>query len=96
MGKEFAILIAVHLSAAELNCPYRIEEGRLTRLLRANDLALRDVFTRTRSPDLQREVEKLHAGFRSDKPGACETAWKNFGPGAPFEGFLQLRKPAAP
>lgn len=96
MGKEFAILIAVHLSAAEINCPYRIDEGRLTRLLRQNELTLRDVFTHSRSPDLQAEIDKLHSAFRTNRTGACETAWRNFGPGAPFEGFLQARKSGAP
>jgi hypothetical protein len=91
VGKEFAILIAVHLSAAELHCPYRIEDGRLTRLLRHYELTIRDVFTVRRSRELQGEVDKVNAGFRDDRTRACDTAWKNFGPGAPFEGFLQSR-----
>ena len=91
MGKEFAILIAVHLSAAELHCPYRIEDGRLTRLLRHYELTIRDVFTVRRSRELQGEVDKVNAGFRDDRTRACDTAWKIFGPGAPFEGFLQPR-----
>src|SRR4051812_44880564 len=32
-GEEFAVLIVLHLTAAEMNCAYRIEEGRLKRLL---------------------------------------------------------------
>lgn len=39
-GGEFAILIAVQLSVAELNCPYRIEESRLRRLLAHHGLSL--------------------------------------------------------
>ncbi|HEX8168216.1 MAG TPA: hypothetical protein VF601_20810 [Beijerinckiaceae bacterium] len=91
MGKEFAILIAVHVSTAEINCPYRIEEGRLLDILKQHELSLRDVFTATRSPDLQAEIDKVNAAFRSDKLRACETAWKNFGPGGPFGGLLQRR-----
>jgi hypothetical protein len=91
MGKEFAILIAVHVSTAELNCPYRLDEGRLVGILRQHDLGLRDVFSIARSPDLQAEIDKINAAFRSDRPQACETAWKNFGPGAPFGGLLRRR-----
>jgi hypothetical protein len=91
MGKEFAILIAVHVSTAEINCPYRIEEGRLLGILKPYELNLRDVFTASRSPDLQAEIDKINAAFRSDKPRACEIAWKNFGPGAPLGGLLQRR-----
>jgi hypothetical protein len=91
VGKEFAILIAVHLSAAELHCPYRIELGRLSRLLSHHQLTIRDVFTVRRSRELQAEIDKVNASFRDDWERACDTAIRSFGPGAPFEGFLQLR-----
>jgi hypothetical protein len=91
VGKEFAILIAVHVSAAEINCPYRIQEERLRTILNHYQLTMRDVFTVSRSPDLNAEVEKVYRSFRSDKPRACDIAWKNFGPGAPFGGLLQPR-----
>ena len=88
---DFAILIAVHLTAAEMNCPYRIEEGRLRRLLGRHGLALRDAYTATRSPQLGAEIDKVMESFRIDRDKACAAAWKHFGPGATFEGFLQPR-----
>jgi hypothetical protein len=91
MGNEFAILIALHLAVAEMNCPYRIEEGRLGRLLRHHGLTIRDVFTVARSRELQSEVDKVKISFREDRGRACEVAVKNFGPGAAFEGYLQPR-----
>ena len=90
-GGEFAILIAVQLSVAELNCPYRIEESRLRRLLAHHGLGFRDIYTLPRSQSLKEEIEKVASSFKTDKAVACATAWKNFGPDAPFEGFLQRR-----
>jgi len=91
VGNEFAILIAVHLSTAELHCPYRIEEGRLSRFLRHYELSVRDVFSARRSRELQDRIEAMRAGFREDRERACDAAWKTFGPGAPYEGLLQPR-----
>jgi hypothetical protein len=91
MGKEFAILIAVHVSTAEIHCPFRIDEGRLLGVLTPYELSLRDIFAVSRSPDLQAEIDKINTAFRSDKPRACEIAWRNFGPGAPLGGLLQRR-----
>jgi hypothetical protein len=91
LGKEFAILIAVHLATAEMNCPFRIDEGRLARLLSQHGLTVRDVFTVARSRELQEEIEKIRAGFRDDWERACDAAIRGFGPGAPFEGYLQHR-----
>lgn len=88
---DFAILITVHVTAAELNCPFRIEEGRLQRLLRHHGLALGDAHTAARSRQLKPEVDKVLEGFRVDRQKACDIAWKHFGPGATFEGFLQRR-----
>jgi hypothetical protein len=88
---DFAILIAMHVTAAEMNCPYRIEEGRLRRLLHHHGLALGDAYTASRSRQLKPEVDKVMEGFRTDRQKACDTAWKHFGPGATFEGFLQPR-----
>ncbi|MFL5166840.1 MAG: hypothetical protein ACJ8D8_11585, partial [Microvirga sp.] len=90
-GGEFAILIAVQLSVAELNRPYRIEESRLRRLLAHHGLGFRDIYTLPRSQSLKDEIEKIASSFKTDKAVACATAWKNFGPDAPFEGFLQRR-----
>ena len=91
MGKEFAVLIAVHLATAEMNCPLRIEEGRLARLLSHHGLTVRDAFTVPRSRELQEEIEKVRAGFRDDWERACDAAARSFGPGAPFEGYRQPR-----
>jgi hypothetical protein len=91
VGKEFAVLIAVHLSAAELHCPYRLDEARLRRFLTHYQLGIRDVFMVARSRELQAEIDKIKAGFHHEPEKACGTAWRNFGPGAPFEGFLQPR-----
>ena len=88
---DFAILITVHVTAAEMNCPYRIEEGRLRRLLRHHGLTLGDAYTASRSRQLKAEVEKVIEGFRGDREKACAIAWKHFGPGATFEGYLQPR-----
>jgi hypothetical protein len=88
---DFAILITVHVTAAEMNCPYRIEEGRLRRLLHHHGLALGDAYTASRSRQLKPEVDKVMEGFRTDRQKACDRAWKHFGPGATFEGFLQPR-----
>jgi hypothetical protein len=88
---DFAILITVHVTAAEMNCPYRIEEGRLRRLLRHHGLTLGDAYTASRSRQLKAEVDKLMEGFRADRQKACDIAWKHFGPGATFEGYLQPR-----
>jgi hypothetical protein len=74
-----------------MNCPYRIEEGRLRRLLRHHGLALGDAYTAPRSRQLAAEVDKVMEGFRTDRPTACATAWKHFGPGGTYEGFLQPR-----
>jgi hypothetical protein len=93
MGKEFAILIAVHLSTAELHCPYRLEPGRLSRFLQQYELSMGDVFSAPRSRELQERIETLRAEFRDDWERACDYAWRSFGPGAPYEGFLQLRNP---
>ena len=90
-GEEFAVLIVLHLTAAEMNCPYRIEEGRLKRLLNHHGFTLGDVYALSRSETLSAEFEKIVAKYRSDRQQACEIAWKNFGPGAPYEGFLQAR-----
>jgi hypothetical protein len=91
MGKEFAILIAVHVSTAEINCPYRLDETRLVGILKQHELNLREVFTASRSRELQAEIDKVNAAFRSDKVRACEIAWKNFGPGGPLGGLLRRR-----
>jgi hypothetical protein len=91
VGKEFAILIAVHLATAEMNCPFRIEDGRLGRMLKHHGMTVRDVFTAARSRELQAEIEKVRASFRDDWERACDAAARNFGPGAPFEGYLQPR-----
>ena len=88
---DFAILITVHVTAAEMNCPYRIEEGRLRRLLRHHGLTLGDAYTASRSRQLKAEVQKVMEGFRADRQTACAIAWKHFGPGATFEGYLQPR-----
>ena len=90
-GEEFAIVIAAQLSVAEIHCPYRIEEGRLRRLLGHHGLGFRDIHTYPRSPGLREEIEKFATSFKADKALACATAWKNFGPDAPFEGYLQSR-----
>ena len=90
-GEEFAVLIVLHLTAAEMNCPYRIEEGRLRRLLNHHGFTLGDVYALSRSETLSAEFEKIVAKYRLDRQQACEIAWKNFGPGAPYEGFLQAR-----
>ena len=90
-GEEFAILIAVQLSVAELNCPYRIEESRLHRLLNHHGLGFRDIYALPRSQNLKEEIDKVATSFKTDKVLACATAWKNFGPDAPFEGYLQRR-----
>ena len=88
---DFAILITVHVTAAEMNCPYRIEEARLRRLLRHHGLTLGDAYTASRSRQLKAEVEKVIEGLRADREKACAIAWKHFGPGATFEGYLQPR-----
>ena len=85
------MLIVAHLSAAELHCPVRIEESRLRTLLDRHGLRLGDVFTSSRSSDLQSEIDKIALAYRTDKPAACDSAWKNFGPGAPYGGFLERR-----
>jgi hypothetical protein len=90
-GEEFAVLIVLHLTAAEMNCPYRIEEVRLKRLLNHHGFTLGDVYALSRSETLSAEFEKIVAKYRTDRQQACEIAWKNFGPGAPYEGFLQAR-----
>ena len=90
-GADFAILIVLHLTAAEMNCPYRIEEGRVRRLLAHYGMGLGDSYTRPRSKQLGAEVDKIMESFRTDRQKACDTAWKHFGPAATFEGFLQPR-----
>jgi hypothetical protein len=40
---------------------------------------------------LLHEADKINAAFRHDRPHACETAWKNSGPGAPARGLLRRR-----
>ncbi|HEX8665749.1 MAG TPA: hypothetical protein VF744_17165 [Beijerinckiaceae bacterium] len=91
MGKEFAILIAVHVSAADINCPYAFDQARLLAMLKQHDLSLSDIFSAPRSSELQAEVDKITASFRADKSRACDIAWKNFGPGGPFGGLLRQR-----
>jgi hypothetical protein len=91
VGKEFAILIAVHLATAELNCPLRIEQGRLSRLLEHHGLSIRDAFTVARSPELQAEIARVRASFQEDWERACDAAVRSFGPGAPFGGYLLPR-----
>lgn len=88
---DFAILITLHLTAAEMNCPFRIEEGRVRRLLRHHGLSLGDAYTASRSQQLKPEVDKLMTAFSTDIENACLVAWKHFGPGGTFEGFLQPR-----
>ena len=90
-GADFAVLIVLHLTAAELNCPVRIEEGRVRRLLAHYSLRLSDIYTRPRSKELSAEADKIVESFRTDRQKACETAWKHFGPAATFEGYLQPR-----
>jgi hypothetical protein len=90
-GEEFAVLIVLHLTAAEMNCPFRIDDGRLKRLLNHHGFTLGDVYALSRSESLSNEFDKIIAKYRADRQAACEVAWKNFGPGAPYEGFLQAR-----
>src|SRR4051794_28683356 len=54
-GEEFAVLIVLHLTAAEMNCPFRIEEGRLKRLLNHHGFSLGDVYALSRSDTLSAE-----------------------------------------
>jgi hypothetical protein len=91
MSKEFAILIAVHLSTAEIHCPYRMNESRLADILKLHGLSLQDVFASARSPDLQAAIDMVNTAYRTDKSRACEIAWRNFGPEAPFRDLLSLR-----
>jgi hypothetical protein len=90
-GEEFVVLIVVHLTAAEFNCPFRIEEGRLRRLLERHGMSLGTVYTRSRSQELKSRIDKIASAFAADRQKACDEAWKTFGPAAPFEGFLQPR-----
>lgn len=89
---DFAILITLQLTAAEIHCPYRIEEGRLRRLLNHHGLALGQAYTARRSQQLNAAVDKVLESFRTDRQKACDDAWQHFGPAATFEGFLQPRQ----
>ena len=72
----------------------RMQVLQLSRRIKLNlsvRLGFRDIYTLPRSQSLKDEIEKIASSFKTDKAVACATAWKNFGPDAPFEGFLQRR-----